>query len=173
MSFVLVSFWCLCMATNNVSVQSNGGLLPDNILLTQCYYHGGTRLNAMKRFFCLSLQAMIPPNLNVFTFFLLTGGCSKGLDAFRFFFKNSTQRVANSSIRTLLPFFGGARYLLASTSQYNSGSILPKFRRQVYGDHCCSESFVTRPFCRQINWDQLSDIFVTCRNVFINPPKCN
>ena len=34
----------------NVSVQFNGGLLPDIILLTQCYYHWGTRLNATKRF---------------------------------------------------------------------------------------------------------------------------
>ena len=37
----------------NVSVQYNGGLLPDIILLTQFYYHRGTRLNAMKRF-CIS-----------------------------------------------------------------------------------------------------------------------
>ena len=30
----------------NVSVQYyNGGFLPDIILLTQCYYHRGTRLN--------------------------------------------------------------------------------------------------------------------------------
>ena len=43
----------------NVSVQYNGGLLLDIILLTQCYYHGGTRLNTMKMF--LSLQPMIPP----------------------------------------------------------------------------------------------------------------
>ena len=42
-------FWCPCMAIN-VSVQYNGGLLPDIILLTQSYYHRGTRLNAMKRF---------------------------------------------------------------------------------------------------------------------------
>ena len=45
------------MAINNnveLSVQYNGGLLPDVILLlTQCYYHGETRLNAMKRF-CIS-----------------------------------------------------------------------------------------------------------------------
>ena len=34
----------------NVSVQYNGGFLPDIMLLTQCYYHRGTRLNAMKRF---------------------------------------------------------------------------------------------------------------------------
>ena len=42
--------WCLCMAFN-VSVQYDGGFLPDIILLTQCYYHRGTRLNAMKSFF--------------------------------------------------------------------------------------------------------------------------
>ena len=34
----------------NVSVQYYGGFLPDIILLTQCYYHRGTHLNAMKRF---------------------------------------------------------------------------------------------------------------------------
>ena len=44
----------------NVSVQYNGGLLPDKILMTQCYYHRGTRLNAMKRFCLCSLIAMIP-----------------------------------------------------------------------------------------------------------------
>ena len=43
----------------NVSVQFNvAGLFPDIILLTQCHYHRGTRLNAMKKF--LSLQPMIP-----------------------------------------------------------------------------------------------------------------
>ena len=31
----------------NISVQYNGGFLPDIILLTQCYYHRGTRLNTM------------------------------------------------------------------------------------------------------------------------------
>ena len=30
-----------------VSVQYNGGLLPDIMLLTQGYYHRETRLNAM------------------------------------------------------------------------------------------------------------------------------
>ena len=55
------------MAINNVSVQYNGGLLPDIILLTQCYYHRGTRLNAMKRF-CI-LQPMIPPKrFDIFPF---------------------------------------------------------------------------------------------------------
>ena len=50
--------WCPCMAIN-VSVQYNGGLLPDIILLTQSYCHRGTRSNAMKRF--LYLLPMIPP----------------------------------------------------------------------------------------------------------------
>ena len=45
----LLFFWCPCKASN-VSVQNNVGFLPDIILLTQRYYHRGTRLNAMKRF---------------------------------------------------------------------------------------------------------------------------
>ena len=45
----LLAFWCPCMAIN-VSIHYNGGLLPDIILLTQCYLHRGTRLNAMKKF---------------------------------------------------------------------------------------------------------------------------
>ena len=49
----------------NVSIQYNGGLLPDIILLTQCYYHRRTRLNAMKRFDIYSLLS----HLNVLTFF--------------------------------------------------------------------------------------------------------
>ena len=44
--------WRPCMAIN-VSVQYNGGLLPDIILLTQFNYHRGTHLNAMKKRFCL------------------------------------------------------------------------------------------------------------------------
>ena len=36
----------------HVIVQYNGGLLPDIILLTQCYYHRGTRLNVIEMF-CL------------------------------------------------------------------------------------------------------------------------
>ena len=38
--------WWLCMAIN-ISVQYNGGLLPDMILLTHGYYHRETRLNTM------------------------------------------------------------------------------------------------------------------------------
>ena len=53
-----ILFWCPCLAIN-ISVQYNGGFLLDIILLTQCYYHRGTRLNVMKMF--LSLQPIIPP----------------------------------------------------------------------------------------------------------------
>ena len=49
----LLAFWCPCMAIN-VSIHYNGGLLPDIILLTQCYLNRGTRLNAMKKFFICS-----------------------------------------------------------------------------------------------------------------------
>ena len=77
--FFLLFFLCRCMAIN-ISVQYNGGLLPDIILLTQCYFHRGTRLNAMKSFF-LYLQPLIPPK-RFDTFPALTGGCSEGLGAF-------------------------------------------------------------------------------------------
>ena len=52
----LLFFWCPCMAIN-VSVQYDGWLLPDIIILlsTQCYFHRGTRLNAMKRLCTCSL----------------------------------------------------------------------------------------------------------------------
>ena len=72
----LMFFWCPCMAIN-VNVQHNGRLLPDIILLTQCYLHRGTRLNAMKRF-CIYLQPLIPPKrFDIFS--PITGGCSEGL----------------------------------------------------------------------------------------------
>ena len=75
------------MAINNVNVQYNGGLLPDIILLTQCYLHRGTPGNPFK---ChqevLYLQPLIPPK-RFENFSPLTGGCSEGLGAFCFFFK--------------------------------------------------------------------------------------
>ena len=43
------------MAINNVSVQHNGGFLPDIVLLSLCFYHRGTRLNATKGFCLCSL----------------------------------------------------------------------------------------------------------------------
>ena len=62
-----------------------GGHLPEN----KINFFTNTTLSAMKRFsICsLSMRSMIPPNLNVLTFSPLTGGCSEGLDAFRFFFE--------------------------------------------------------------------------------------
>ena len=57
----------------NVSVQYNGGLLPDIILLTQCYYHRGTLLNAMKIFCICNLLS----HLNVLTFFPRLGDAQK------------------------------------------------------------------------------------------------
>ena len=46
--------WCPCMAIN-VNVQHSGGFLTGIILSTQCYYHRGTRLNAMERLCICSL----------------------------------------------------------------------------------------------------------------------
>ena len=73
----------------NVSVQHNGGFLPDIVLLTQCYFHRGTRLNVMTRVCLCSLHNMMPPKLwhYICDMFPLTGGCSEGLDTFRLFFK--------------------------------------------------------------------------------------
>ena len=49
----------------NVSVQYNGRLLPDIILLlAQCYFHRGTRLNVMERFCICSLLSHL---INVLT----------------------------------------------------------------------------------------------------------
>ena len=61
---VPVFVWCPCMAIN-VGVQYNGGPLHDIILLTQCYDHSGTRLNAITKFCICSLWS----HLNVLTFF--------------------------------------------------------------------------------------------------------
>ena len=67
----------------DVSVQYNGGFLADIILLALCYYHRGTQLNVMKMFCLCSLCT----HVNVLTILPLSGGCSEGLDAFGFFFK--------------------------------------------------------------------------------------
>ena len=66
------------MAINNVRVQHNGGFLSGIILLTQCYYHRGTRLNAMQRFCIYSIWSHL---INVLTIPPLIEGCSKDLDA--------------------------------------------------------------------------------------------
>ena len=63
----------------NVSVQYNGGLLPDIIMLTLCDYIGES-FSYHEEF--LSLQPMFPPKY--FDNFSPGGGCSESLDAFRF-----------------------------------------------------------------------------------------
>ena len=57
--------WCPCMAIN-VSVQYNGGFLPDIILLTECYHHRGTRLNAMRRFIFAAYSMILPKRFGIF-----------------------------------------------------------------------------------------------------------
>ena len=46
------------MLAINVSVQHNVGFIPGIILSTQCYYHQGTRLNAIKRFVLQPIKHM-------------------------------------------------------------------------------------------------------------------
>ena len=86
---VLCFVFAFCLVSRHgvyvVSVLYDGGLLPDIMLLTQCYYHRGTRLNAMKSCFCLC--GLCSHLLNALTFSSLIGGCSEGLDALRFFLK--------------------------------------------------------------------------------------
>ena len=85
--------WCPCKAIN-VSVQCNGGFLPDMTLLTLCL----PSRNPIK---CheevLSLQPMF-----LSTKIKLSGGYSESLDAFRFFFiyKNWFCHEWKSRLRT-------------------------------------------------------------------------
>ena len=55
---LLMFFWCPCMAIN-ISVQYNGGLLPDIMLLTQCYFQSGNPFKCHEE--VLYLQPMIQP----------------------------------------------------------------------------------------------------------------
>ena len=59
--------------TINISLLYKDGLLAGIILLTQCYYHRGTRVNTMKRFCLCGLSS----HLNVLTFSRLTGDTQK------------------------------------------------------------------------------------------------
>ena len=59
--------------------QYNGGLLPD-IILTQCSFHRGTRLNSMKRF-CICSLSLIPPK-RFGIFYPLTGVLGFGITLF-------------------------------------------------------------------------------------------
>ena len=76
-------FWCPCMPINASVQYNNGGLLPDIILLTQCYYHRGTRSNAMKRFcFC-----RLSSHLNVLIYFPPDWGMLRRSRRVQIFFK--------------------------------------------------------------------------------------
>ena len=68
----------------NVSVQYNGGFLPDIILLTRYGYIGEPVWYHEE---VLSLQPMFPPKPS--DIFSPESGCSEGLDAFRFFLNNN------------------------------------------------------------------------------------
>ena len=71
----------------NLSVHYNGGLFPDIILLTRCGYIGEPFLYHEEVLF---LHPMFPPKpLDIVS---PEGGCSEGLDAFRFFLK-VTRRI--------------------------------------------------------------------------------
>ena len=83
----------------SVSVQHNGGFLPGIILLTQRSYHRGTRLNAMKKVLYY-LQPMIPRNNGFDISPPLIEGCSEGLDASRFFFKEQKRKSAPHAPRS-------------------------------------------------------------------------
>ena len=88
---ILPRFWCTYMPIN-VRVEYNGGVLSDIILFTRCYYHRGTRLNAIKRLCPCSLCC----HLNVLTNFppdQCWGGCSEGLLGMRSgFLKNGIRK---------------------------------------------------------------------------------
>ena len=104
LSFYFV--WCPCTAIN-VSVQYNGEFLPDTKLLA-LLLPSGNPIKCHEDF--LSLQPTIPPKL----FGIsppLTGGCSEGRDAVRFFFKyilyheNSYQKCRVFAAAFYAPFF--------------------------------------------------------------------
>ena len=59
---------------------NNGGLLPDIILLTQYYFHRGTRLYAIRGFVFAAFDPTYCKRFDIFS--PLTGGCSEGLGAF-------------------------------------------------------------------------------------------
>ena len=52
---IVFAVFLVSLQVISVSVQYNGRLLPDIILLTQCYHRRGARLNVMKRFCICSL----------------------------------------------------------------------------------------------------------------------
>ena len=76
--FFLLIFWYPCTAVN-VSVQCNGGLLPDIIYTVDpMLFPSGNPFTCHEE--VLYLQPLTPPKrFNIF--FPLTGGCSEGVGA--------------------------------------------------------------------------------------------
>ena len=58
---LLFCVWCPCMAIN-VSVRYDGGLLPDIIPLTECYYAASTRFKADKGIMDAFVHFIDPPS---------------------------------------------------------------------------------------------------------------
>ena len=85
----------------NISVQYNGGLLPDIIMLTQGYYHRGTRLNTMQWLCIYSLCNRILLLPCVMVYYIVSG--------------------------LLLMFFWCARMAINVSVQYNGG-LLPDMK---------------------------------------------
>ena len=83
----------------NISVQYNGGLLPDIILLTQGYYHWGTRLNTMEWLCMYSLCNSILLLPCVMVYYIVSG--------------------------LFLMFFWCPCMAINVSVQYNNGGLLP------------------------------------------------
>ena len=123
--------WCPYMAIN-VSVQYNGGFLPDTILLTLCYYDRGTRLNAMKRVCICSLCS----HPNVLTFSHPVRGMLRRFRCVQaYFLKPYRQPGAGSYVRTIWP--GGRQYAGNAATQL---CITAVCTYQLMTDDMCTNS---------------------------------
>ena len=90
------------------------------VLLTQCHcHHRGTRFNVMKKFCIFSLWS----HLSVLTFFPLTGECSEGLDAFRFFCKTRESETPLSRGPIFVCFTFLTPTFLGTTVMYKYGCV--------------------------------------------------
>ena len=63
-------------------------------------HYRGTRLDDIKTFCSYSLNS----HLNILPTILLDGGCSEGLDAFRFFFEGKNGKRKKAALQLLAPF---------------------------------------------------------------------
>ena len=115
-----------CMAIV-VSVQYNGGILPDIILLTLCYCHRRTR-NAMKSFCACSLYS----HLNVLT--SPPPPCLGDAQNRRFGLRS--KNIISSAV-TLVPKPSEHREM-SINDRMRSIPICPTYDRQRRGPHICA-----------------------------------